>query len=263
MPRDYAKYVFINNRKSKTSLPAIILIVCASLVITGSLLYYILFHKNHFNKPDLASWFSFMKKHKAVKATEPKKVVAKAAADEVHFDFYDQLPKMKVALSDVPTDGGVKPPEIKEVAQNNVPQVDPYADEIPEVKKTQLVTPIKTTATVISSTEVEKTLLNEFDASLRKVSKKRVTPIAPIAQAVFKRQGCVLQFGLFRNSPDATRLKTALLNEGIHADIKKIRTGLDAIYRVQKHYQDSEVARDVAHQLKIKGINGINLKKLG
>ncbi|MEO8400208.1 MAG: SPOR domain-containing protein [Gammaproteobacteria bacterium] len=105
MPKDYAKNIFTNKRKSKPRewRSPIFLLFVLGLVISGIVFYAMRLHNDNTavaSNNYMTSWFANAKSLLKNKHVTPVKAAKQALTKDegVHFDFYTELPKMQVNM---------------------------------------------------------------------------------------------------------------------------------------------------------------------
>lgn len=218
MAKDYAKRVFTTSRKPKKKRQRVELFVIPIVLLALIAGYWGYSHKNNFS---LAENFSLAhiknllnhKKGPAPKTVQTAKATNASPVSEdrdVHFDFYNELPKMQVT---VPEEADATPPPPKPVVKVHQPDTD-LEDKISSAVKSAAAEDIY----VLQFGEFK----NEIEASQTRVSLLLAGAEVKLAK-VKTGKGMVYRVQSHRlaTESEAKRLQKELEEKGIISEVKK------------------------------------------
>jgi cell division protein FtsN len=160
---------------------------------------------------------SILEKEKPKPVGKKVAVVSPEDSIPIHFDFYDELPKVQLASSQKPLVDKRKPAET-------------VAEEEPEEESTP--------AEAISAKSVEQDL--EADLSAMRL----------VDNGLY-----ILQMGIFHNMEAANRYRKALLLAGLKVEVRKIKQGQQVVYRLQQGpYNNLEQLKTAKKRLSERGV---------
>lgn len=226
MTKDYAKYTSREARDPKTKkgfLSLVVILVIVVAVVMGASGYYLhhVLSTNQNNGPTFVSRikavFSRHKKNTvANKETKPRPATEEPA---IHFDFYNELPKMQVAVTESSMTNEKKP-----VPKPVTPASPPKQQPVPPQPIMPLVTP---------------------NQSINQQTKKTETQY-------------LIQLGVFKKLSAASELRISLLLSGLEVNIVKSKEGTEEVYRVEKGpYQNLQEAKAMQKKLQGKGFDAM------
>lgn len=157
----------------------------------------------------------------------------------IHFDFYDELPKVAVRPS--------APPVMDQFHEVN--RIDKIADK----KEIMLSSAEKTSPPATPAISGMKKNFSaqsiEDDLSADLSMMKAVNPVVATATPY------ILQIGIFHNLEAATRYQKALAVAGLKVEVVKIRQGSEAVYRLQQGpYRNEEQLKLAKKRLTARGV---------
>ena len=227
MSKDYAKKMMSAKRRKPRAEPrfaAIAVSVVAVVCFVSAIVYaaHVYHQAGLFSHPQVTTWLDSAKSvfshknNKVVKATKP---AAPAAADDIQFDFYTELPNMQVNLP-ASASAQLKPLAPPVVANKPNPGA-------PSVTK----------------------LAGDIDNSIKAVMAQHATNAEQKPAIQY-----VVQLGEFKNQVGASQLRLSLLLAGVETQIIKIS---DHVWRVQQGPWSSQRQAKLAQQkLGRKGFDG-------
>lgn len=176
--------------------------------------------------------FEKEKAHPAVKKKTP--AATAEAAKPVHFDFYDELPKVQV--------GNLKEAqEEREMAEAEVEEPSP-PPVAPSAAKAE-------TKEHFSSKSIEQDLYADLSAMKSSEKTPDTTPY-------------ILQIGIFHSQEAANRYRGALQSAGLRVDVVKVKLGSEYVYRIQQGpYRNTDQLKSAKKRLTERGVT-CDIRKL-
>ena len=277
MRKDYAKY---RSGKMKKSHPhgwrqGVWWVIFVLLICIGVGLYWVFSHPNYAAtvKTSFALWkekISTVWPHKKGLNHAPpsaQKPAVVSQRQEVHFEFYDELARVKTAAT-------------AEEPASPLPNNDMLQQYISNELSTAAVEDVDVTSKTVAQKKTEKTI---SDHALKqaflggKHAKKlaadlRHSPAHTAHSAAHKKNSLpakvvpnhryILQLGAFSDSLSASKLRVSLMLAGVEAGVVKIRAGKKILYSVQHGpYVDMKVAEVTQRKLQQKGFESVVKKE--